>query len=376
MKKPCPHIGISMLLIAIIYFLTGCTKIMEPNEIIIGVAWPFASDNNQFNEGIDMAVKEINENGGINGQELKLYKADDNSEATKGIAIAKSFSEEKSVRAVIGHRSSYVSLPASAIYEEAGLVMLSPTSTAPELTQKNNQFIFRIIPNDDEIARKLAEYLAGQGLKRMVIYYSDDTYGKGLANSFEDHARLFGITIVDRINYYSGTDELKRLHSKWQAFGYDGIFIATSLQEGSQFIYDAGQAGINGPFAAGDALDSPELSVIGIAGAEGIIIGSVFDPGGSEQAESFVNNFIKLYGETPEMYAALGYDAVKILAAAIENTNGSDRISVVDGLRDLGEWTGVCGVHELSESGDDGGDLVVLKQLQDGEFISLEKYRK
>lgn len=373
MKKICPHIGISMLIIVIIYFFTGCTKIVESKEIIIGVAWPFASDNSQFNEGIDMAVKEINESGGINGQELKLYKADDNSEATKGIGIAKNFAEEKSISAVIGHRSSYVSLPASAIYEEAGLVMLSPTSTAPELTQKNNQFIFRIIPNDDEIARKLAEYLAGQGQKRMVIYYSDDTYGKGLANSFEDHAKLFGITIVDRFNYYSGTDELKRLHSKWQAYGYDGIFIATSLQVGSQFIYDAGQAGINGPFAAGDALDSPELSVIGKTGAEGIIIGSVFDPGASEQAESFINNFIKLYGETPEMYAALGYDAVKILAAAMENTKGSDRNSVAKGLRDLGQWTGVCGVHEFTHTGDDGGDLVVLKQLQDGIFISLDQ---
>jgi branched-chain amino acid transport system substrate-binding protein len=251
--------------------------------------------------------------------------------------------------------------------------MLSPTSTAPELTQKNNQFIFRIIPNDGEIARKLAEYLASQGQKRMVIYYSDDTYGKGLANSFEDHAKLFGITIVDRFNYYSGTDELKRLHSKWQAYGYDGIFIATSLQGGSQFIYDAGQAGINGPFAAGDALDSPELSAIGKTGAEGIIIGSVFNPEASEQAESFVNNFVELYGETPEMYAALGYDAVKILAAAMENTKGSDRNSVAKGLRDLGQWKGVCGVHEFTHTGDDGGDLVVLKQLQDGIFRSLEQ---
>lgn len=374
MKKTCRYIGILMTFIMLILCLTDCTKTTKPEEIVIGVVWPFESNNSLFNEGIDMAVKEINDNGGINGQELKLLKVDDNSEVTKGIAAAESFSKNKSVRAVIGHRSSYVSLPASAIYEEAGLVMLSPTSTAPELTQNKNQYIFRIIPSDEVIAQKEAEYLAGQGLKRMVIYYSDDTYGTGLANSFEDQAKLYGITIVDRFNYYSGTDELKRLHSRWQAFGYDGIFIATSMPGGGQFIYDASQAGINGPFAAGNALDSPELSAIGKTVAEGIVIGSVFDPGhGSQQVQSFVKNFTILYGQAPEYHAALGYDAVRILAAAIENTNKNDRVSVADGLRSLGKWTGVCGVHEFSETGDDMGDLVVLKQLQEGEFVSLDK---
>lgn len=373
MKKTCRFIGIIMMIITLILCFTGCAKTTKPEEIIIGVAWPFESNNSLFNEGIDMAVKEINDSGGINGQELKLLKVDDNSEVTKGIAAAESFSNNKSVQAVIGHRSSNVSLPASAIYEEAGLVMLSPASTAPELTH-NNQYIYRIIPSDDVIAQKEAKYLAGQGLKKMVIYYSDDSYGRGLANSFEDQAKLYGITIVDRFNYYSGTEELHRLHSRWKAFSYDGIFVATSMPVGGQFIYDASQSGISGPFAAGNALDSPKLSVIGKEAAEGIIIGSVFDPGDeSQQVQNFVKEFTKLYGQAPEYYAALGYDAVRILAAAFENTNKSDRVSVADGLRSLGKWTGVCGIHEFSKTGDDLGDLVVLKQLQEGVFVSLEE---
>lgn len=366
--------GSFILGLFLVFALTGCTQPEEPKEIVIGVVWPFAADNNLFNEGIDLAVKEINADGGIDGKELKLFKEDDGSEVVKGIAIAESLVENRSVRAVIGHRNSFVSIPASAIYEQSGLTMLSPASTAPELTQNNYQYIFRNLPGDDEIARQLAEYLAGQGLRRLVIYYSADAYGIGLANSFEEEAKQQGITIVDRFNYYSSMKELKRLHSRWQAFGFDGIFIASSLPGGAQFITDAGQIGVHGPFAAGDALDSPKLADIGGKGVEGTVVGSVFDPGSdSPEVQRFVAAFRETYSEIPTSDAALGYDAVRMLAAAIEKAGRQDRASIADGLRNLGRWQGVCGVHELSATGDDLGDLVVIKQLQDGEFIFLEK---
>lgn len=338
------------------------------------MVWPFAANNNLFNEGIDLAVKEINAGGGINGKKLKLLKEDDGSEVVKGISIAESLTENKSVRAVIGHRNSFVSIPASAIYEQAGLTMLSPASTDPKLTQNDYRYIFRSLPGDGEIAWKMAEYLAGQGLRRMVVYYSAEAYGIGLADSFEEQAKKHGIMIVDRFNYYSGIKELKRLHSRWQAFGFDGIFIAGAMPGGAQFIHDAGQAGIRGPFAAGNTLDSPELSVIGGEAAEGTIVGSVFDPGSNRpEVKSFVTSFQQEHHLEPTAYAALGYDAVKMLAAAMEKAGKQDRASVADGLRNLGRWQGVCGVHELSAGGDDLGDLVVLKQLKDGKVICLEK---
>jgi branched-chain amino acid transport system substrate-binding protein len=124
-KKMRRIFGILLLCLVLIFLSTGCRQPEEPREIVIGVVWPFAADNNLFNEGIDLAVKEINAGGGINGKELKLLKEDDGSEVVKGIAIAESLAENPSVRAVIGHRNSFVSIPASAIYEKPGLTMLS-----------------------------------------------------------------------------------------------------------------------------------------------------------------------------------------------------------------------------------------------------------
>lgn len=363
-----------IILCAVIFLLTGCTQWEEPNEIVIGVAWPFETNNSLFNEGLDLAVREINDSGGINGKELILLKKDDGAELEKGMAIAQSFAENKAIKAVIGHRNSYISIPASTIYNNAGLVMLSPASTAPGLTQNEYKHVFRNIPSDDEIARQLSIYLAEQGYRRMVIYYSDDSYGTGLANSFEDHAKAQGITIVDRFNNYTGLEDLRHLHIRWQAYGFDGIFLAKDLSGGGQFIFDAGQAGIDVPFIAGNALDSPLLSEKGGMAAEGTIIGSVFNPNiDRPEVKRFVTDFLKEYNEMPMAWAALGYDAVKMLAAAIENSDLHNPSTVGTELLNLSRWPGVTGFHEFNEKGDDIGDLVVLKKLQDGKFEYIER---
>lgn len=353
----------------IFLLLTGCTKLEENNEIIIGVAWPFEINKNLFNEGIDLAVQEINSSGGIKGKRIRLLKEDDGSELVKGMAIAESFAENKAIQAVIGHDNSFISIPASTIYNNAGIVMLSPASTAPDLTKNDYKYIFRNIPSDDEIARQLALYLAEQGYQRMVIYYSDDSYGNGLANFFEDHAKTQGITIVDRFNYYTNLEDLRRLNNRWQAYGVDGIFIARTLPEGGQLIFDAGQLGIKLPFIAGDALDSPLLSEIGGKFAEGTVIGSVFNPYiDRPEVKRFVTDFLAEYQAEPSSDTALGYDAVKMLATAIEKSDLHNRSSVAKELMNLGKWPGVTGIHEFNEKGDDIGDLVVLKKLKNGKF--------
>lgn len=365
---------IIMLCSVIFLLLTGCTRLEEQKEIVIGVAWPFKTDNNLFNEGIDLAVQEINRSGGIKGRELRLIKEDDGGELVKGMAIAESFAENKTIQAVIGHSNSFITIPASTIYDQAGLVMLSPASTAPDLTKNGFKHVFRNIPSDDEITRQLALYLAKQGYRRMVIYYSEDSSGTGLANSFEDHARSQGITIVDRFDYYTSPEDLRILHNRWKAYGLDGIFIANMMHEGGQFILDAGKAGIKVPFIAGEALDSPMLSEIAGNSAEGIIIASVFNPYlDRPEVKKFVTDFQEVYQEIPSANAALGYDAVKLLAAAIEKSDLNMRSSVAKELMNLGTWTGVVGLHEFDKKGDDVGNFVVLKKLKAGKFEYLNK---
>lgn len=365
---------VSIISIFIFFFLVGCSKTQEPKEIIIGVAWPFESHNSFFNEGVDLAVKQINNTGGIKGKELKLIKKDDKSEVTLGMSIAQSFADNKEIQAVIGHDNSFISIPTSVIYDNAGLVMLSPASTSPDLTKNGYKHIFRNIPSDDEIAKQMAIYISRLGHEQIVIYYSEDSYGSGLANSFEHQGNLRGINVVDRFNFYSSQEDLKRLNKRWQAFGVDGIFIATNLPGGGYFISDAIEAGINLPFFSGNALDSSRLPEIAGLSAEGTAVSSVFNPYSERwETENFIKDFLEEYHIMPSSYSALGYDAVKILAAAIENSDLTDRSTVAEELRSLVKWSGVTGIHEFDQRGDDVGNLVVIKKLNNGIFDYVKK---
>ena len=120
LKKLC---NVIILCILSAFLCSGCTHAAKPKDIVIGVAWPFAENNDLFSNGIDLAVREINSNGGIGGRNLKLLKEDDGSDLEKGMAIAQAFADNKEIQAVIGHFNSFISIPASTIYNNAGLVM-------------------------------------------------------------------------------------------------------------------------------------------------------------------------------------------------------------------------------------------------------------
>jgi len=360
-----------ILVLALLILASGCQGTKSSEDIAIGVAWPFESNNSLFREGVDLAVKEINQGGGINGRKIKLVIKDDQGSVAVGMAVAQSFVKDRQVAAVIGHRNSFVSIPASRIYEEAGLVMLSPASTAPELTGKGYKSVFRNIPGDDQIAGRIANYCSQQGHKRMVVFYSEDSYGMGLANSFEDHAKKAGIQVVDRITYYGDLKDLERLHNKWKALDFDGIFIACGMPAGAEFIADGGRAGISARYYAGNAMDSPLLSEIGGRAADGTVLGTIFNPADTRQeVQKFIDNFTKEYYKAPSAYSAQGYDAVKILAAAIERAGAPDPQALAGQLRVLKNWPGVAGYHSFDQNGNDVGDLVVIKVLRDGKFQS------
>ncbi|RYD06060.1 hypothetical protein N752_05905 [Desulforamulus aquiferis] len=353
------------LLVLYISFLWNSNE--QQQDIVIGVAWPFAKNNSMFREGVELAIHEINENGGVKGQKIKVVEKDDEGSVNQGMAIAQSFVNDCKTIAVIGHRESFISIPASRIYESGGIVMLSPASTAPQLTNNENKYIFRNIPSDDEIAKQLATYASQKGYKKTVIYYADNSYGLGLANAFEDHAKRLGISTVDRISIYSNLRELERLHKKWQALDFDSVFIAQPAKEGAEFIADTAKVGIAVAYIGGNAMDSPLLCSVGGKAAEGMVIGTIFNPQDSRQVvKDFVNKFNQNYNTIPSAYSAQGYDAVKLLVAAIEQAESTEPLVIAEKLRTIKDWPGVSGYHTFNEYGDDIGNLVIMKVVRNG----------
>jgi len=371
---------LGMLLIAAL-LLQGCAdrgnrgtqRGTQDGNIVIGVSWPFATRNDGFNEGIDMALDEIADAGGLlGGRKLELRKEDDESSVTGAMSIAQKFAASAEVSAVIGNRGSSLSIPSSSIYEDAGIVMLSPGSTAPKLTEQGYTRIFRMIPSDIQIGERMAQYAALRNYKRIAILYADDDYGRGLANVFEDRAKLYKLSTIDRRSGYTDTQDLKRMVQGWGTLNCDAIFIADVMPAGLQTILDLRSIGVKLPILGGDGLDSTQLLQLTNGEAEGTVVASIFNPKDErKEVQEFVRRYQQRYDTEPTKWSAQGYDAVMLLAQAIETAGSAAPDDIAKALRAM-KWTGGTGPHTFNEQGDVQQKPVVLKQVRGGQFDYLE----
>ncbi|THF77145.1 ABC transporter substrate-binding protein [Cohnella fermenti] len=340
----------------------------HPEEAVIGVAWPFATRNDGFKEGLELALEEINQVG-VMGHPLRLVLEDDQSSVTEGLAIAQAFANRSDMAAVIGHRSSAVTVPASKVYENAGLLLLAPSSTSPSLTEGGAEHVFRLIPNDAQLGRVMADYAKAQGYRNIVVYYANDEYGRGLANSFEDSAKSNRLQIIDRLSDFKDGAELKRLVSKWKLLDCDAVFIAQTMPDGADFIVQLREAGLDVPVMGGDGMDSPDLLEIAGNDADNAVVASVFNPeGAGELVESFVDKYTDKYGEAPRKYSAQAYDSLHILAEAASLANSWKPADIAAVLRAQSSWPGVSGLRSFDADGEVQQMSIVLKRVANGAF--------
>ena len=346
------------------------------SDIVIAVAWPFSTSYHLLRQGIELAVQQINDEGGILGRPLTVrWWMDDQGSTSHGRLVAQYITNDSDVVAVIGHYKSDVSISASTIYQFSGILMLSPGSTNAKLTEQGLDLVFRSIPTDEEIGSRLAQYAQQQGYQRMLILAAKDTYGRGLANVFELEAPRQGIEIVDRLSYLPGSDDafFKQILGRWKQLDFDAILVAGTTPEAARFIRQMGKAGIFTPVLGGDGLDSPELWGIGGHAAQGTVVATSFhhDAPGSERRTRFNTVFVDKYGIPPDAWAAQGYDAVKLLAYAMEKAGSTVPAKIGQALRSIDEWQGVTGSHTFDDNGNVSGKPVVLQQVQGAQFKYL-----
>jgi len=348
-------------------------------KIVIGVAapWEWLADKALYRQGIDMAVEEINSKGGVFKREFCLVYRDDGASVDQGRMIAQDFAENLDMVAVIGHFNSHVSIPVSIMYQYYGLLMLSPASTAPELTaSKGYNLIFRNIPTDKDMAAGLAEFCERKEFKRIMIYGVNNKWGISLAKAFEYRATELGINIVDyrTFDFTSDTYYFDNDIAQWRDFfQFDAIFLACSINKATEFITETKKSGLDQPIIGGDGLDSPMLWERAGKYAEGTIVGTYFHPDiPNKTTRDFVQRFHKKYGTLPDTWAAQGYDAVKLIAAAMEKAGSTVPPKVADALRALKDWKGVTGIHNFNQYGDVINKSIVIKKVEDNQFVYAE----
>lgn len=344
----------------------------SPQAVLIGVVWPFSVKSDLFREGVIMAVEQINAAGGLLGRKLEIVERDDRSSVNSGLAVAQSLVRLPNLTAVIGHYNSYIAVPAASVYDRAGIPFITPGATSPRLTRLGYERVFRLLPSDEQNARQLAQYAAEQGYRRIVIYYAPDEYGRGMANAFEDAAQSYNVQVVDRVSYFGDRIQMSGFALKWQAFGFDAVFVADVLPRAAIFVSALREVGIDVPVLGGDGLDSPDLWHLAGESAEGTVVASVFNPYSSDPLTvAFVTEFTQQFGMEPDPWAAVGFDAVHTVAEAVRRAGTSAPEAVAQELHAMSGWAGVTGAISFGPTGELMGRDSVLKVVQNGAFHFL-----
>ncbi len=355
----------------------GQAQAAAGGPVTIAAPWPWESRATLlYGQGLQMAVDEINAAGGVLGRPLTVLREDDRESVDRGRLVAQRLAQNDDVVAVIGHMQSYVSLPAAAIYDLSGLVHVAPTATDPRLTEQGYPRLFRMTFTDREIGAQMADFAASQGYDRVAIYYIRNDYGRGLANAFEERALERGVGIADRQSYdpntVAGDRALTDVLTSWKDLNLHAIFVAGEPRRAAAMIRAARESDVAIPVLGGDALGTSSFIGLGGRFVEGTVIATAFHPADErEEVQRFSAAFRQRHGTLPDASAALGYDAVRLLAHGISRAGSVAPAAVAEALRTTAGWPGVTGPVAFTDEGDLADRTIGKVVVRDGQFAWL-----
>ncbi|MEO8193019.1 MAG: ABC transporter substrate-binding protein [Gemmatimonadales bacterium] len=345
-------------------FAAGCSK--GPDFYMVGAAGPWKEGYGVMSRhGIDLAVEEINRGGGIDGVRMRVQSRDDEANGSRAAAIAQEFVADPKILAVIGHVNSGAMLAASRIYD-GQLAAVATTASSPDLSGVS-KWTFRVISSDSlngVILARFASEIGGNSasLRDASILYENDSYGRGLADAFR---RAFGGRIVsfDPISEQVDAEPFVS-YVKMRRPGI--VFVAGREASALRILREARRQGVDAVFIGGDGWQG---IVSDTAASNGAYVGTSFnseDP--SPSVQRFVQAFQKKYKTKPDAFAALAYDATRLIAQALSK-KGKTRADVRNYLASLDASTafeGVTGPVYFNPSGDPIGMGFHVAQVVSG----------
>lgn len=343
-------------------------------EVTIAVAGPFTGPNAAFGEqlrrGAEAAVAAINAAGGVNGEQVALVFGDDASDARQGIAAASDLVGEGAV-AVIGHFNSSVSIPASAVYNEEGVLQISPASTNPQLTEQGFPAVFRTCGRDDQQGDVAGAYLAATYAgKNVAIIHDQTTYGKGLADATKAAMNAAGLEEKVYEGITVGERDFSALVSKMKEAEIDAIYFGGLHNEAGLILRQSRDQGLQAQFISGDGIVTQEFWTITGDAGEGTMMtfGSVTPdmPSAADVAKVF-----RAEGYEPEGYTLYSYAAVQVWAEAAAKAGTFEAVKVADALKDGTDYPSVIGPLSFDEKGDRKVTDYVFYVWHDGKYAPM-----
>jgi branched-chain amino acid transport system substrate-binding protein len=331
--------------------------------------------------GIQLAIEEINEGGGIEamgGATLSAESFDDAADPNQGASVAQQICDGTFI-ATFGHANSSVTLAAMPIYNRCGMPLITSYSSNPEITQLENENVFRTIVDDAVLGADMA-FIAVEdlGFQRPGVLVSPDDYGDGLRQNFVPQAEELGAEIVSvEVTSPDQRDFTPQLTAMRDA-GADSLVLLNTYTDAALQIKQAAEIGFDVPVIVTTGSNNAELISLAGPASEGVFVPAYFDPGSSEPAvQDFTQRFSERFDREPSEGAALAYDSVFVLRDALE-AGAQDREAIISQIPELGSFelplTGELEFNERHEpTVGEGFRQSVLLVVKDGAIVSNQE---
>ena len=350
-------------------------------DIKIGVAGPMTGANAAFGEqymkGAQAAADAVNAAGGVNGEKIVLVKGDDACEPKQAVTVAKDLTNQK-VAGVVGHFCSSSTIPASEIYDEAGIIAITPGSTNPQVTERGLSAMFRMCGRDDQQGIVAGDYIVDvlKG-KKVVVLHDKDTYGQGLADATKAQLVKRGVTPVLYEGLTRGEKDFSTIVTKIRGAGADVVYFGGLHPEAGPLVRQLREQGLKDvKFMSDDGIVTDELVTTagGPQFVDGVLMTFGADPRLLPESKAVVDAFRKA-GTEPEGYTLYAYASVQALAAGFNGAKSNKGEEAAKWLKANPVKT-VMGEKTWDAKGDlKVSDYVVYQWDKDGKYHQLEKQK-
>ena len=310
-----------------------------------------AATGAQMKNGVDQAAEDINKAGGILGQKISVSYGDDVSDPKQGVSVANKFAAD-GVKFVIGHYNSGVTIPSSEVYQENGILQITPASTNPTVTERKMWNIFRVCGRDDQQGKVAGEYILKHFKgKKIALVHDKTTYGKGLADEVRKAINKGGMKDVLYEGINTGDKDFSALVSKIKQSGAALVYWGGLYTEGGFIVRQMRDQGVKAPMMGGDGITSDEFASVGGPGVEGTLMTYGPDPRNKPEAKKVVEEFRAKKFE-PEAYTLYSYAGVQIIKQAAEAAKSLDPKKVAEKMHSGMHFKTVLGDISYDKKGD------------------------
>jgi len=364
--------------------LSGCSSSGkdDKNYIKVGLNYELsgnvASYGTSLSNGAELAIEEINKNGGVLGKQLKVIKADNKSENAESANVATKLITRDKVVAILGAATSGNTKAAVPAATQNKVPLISGSATADDVTVDSNgkvrEYIFKTCFSDSFQGIMMSNFAYNDlGLKNAAILTDTASdYSKGLANSFKENYTKLGGKVIIEESYKAKDTDFKSVLTSIKAKNPEVLYVPGYYEEVGLIIRQARELGLNIPILGGDGYESPKLTEI--AGKEALnnVYYTTHYSSKDPNVVKFINAYKEKYGKEPDAFGALGYDLGYFLADGLKRAGEADREKLKDALASTKNFTGITGTFSMDENHNPIKSVTII-EMKNGEATFLKK---